>query len=108
MTEKDCLEYCYARGYDWEGLYDIFGRVSCWCCPLQPLGELRILRKKFPKLWEKLLEWQTKTWRKFKEDFTVQELEIRFQLEEEWLAEGKSIRNKVFFQELKKRLGKHG
>ena len=108
MTEKDCLEYCYARGYDWEGLYDIFGRVSCWCCPLQPLGELRILRKKFPKLWEELLEWQTKTWRKFKEDFTVQELEVRFQLEEEWLAEGKNIRNKVFFQELKKRLGKHG
>ena len=108
MTEKDCLEYCYARGYDWEGLYDIFGRVSCWCCPLQPLRELRILRKKFPELWKQLLDWQIKTWRKFKEDFTVQELELRFQLEEEWLEQGKSIHNKAFFRELKKRLGKHG
>ena len=108
MTEKDCLEYCYARGYDWEGLYEIFGRVSCWCCPLQPLQELRILRKRFPELWEKLLDWQIKTWRKFKEDFTVQELELRFQLEEEWLEQGKSIHNKAFFRELKKRLGKHG
>lgn len=108
MTEKDCLEYCYARGYDWEGLYEIFGRVSCWCCPLQPLQELRILRKRFPELWEKLLDWQIKTWRKFKEDFTVQELELRFRLEEEWLEQGKSIHNKAFFRELKKRLGKHG
>lgn len=108
MTEKDCLAYCYARGYDWEGLYDIFDRVSCWCCPLQPLQELRILRKKFPKLWEQLLDWQTKTWRKFKEDFTVQELEVRFQFEEERLLQGKSIRNREFFKELKKKLGRHG
>ena len=34
MTEKDCLEYCYERGYDWGGLYRLFDRVSCWCCPL--------------------------------------------------------------------------
>lgn len=34
MTEKDCLEYCYARGFDWGGLYEIWDRVSCYCCPL--------------------------------------------------------------------------
>ena len=36
MTEKDCLEYCYNRGFYWEEngvqLYDILDRVSCWCC----------------------------------------------------------------------------
>lgn len=32
MTEKDCLGYCYERGYDWGGLYELFRRVSCWCC----------------------------------------------------------------------------
>lgn len=36
MTEKDCLEYCYSKGFNWkeEGvrLYDILDRVSCWCC----------------------------------------------------------------------------
>lgn len=34
MTEQDCLSYCYERGFDWGGLYEIFSRVSCWCCPL--------------------------------------------------------------------------
>lgn len=26
MTEKDCLSYCYRRGFDWGGLYDLFKR----------------------------------------------------------------------------------
>ena len=47
MTEKDCLDYCYAHGFDWGGLYEIFHRVSCWCCPLQPLSELRKLYECF-------------------------------------------------------------
>lgn len=108
MTEKDCLEYCYEKGYDWGGLYSIFRRVSCWCCPLQPLSELRQLRKQFPILWVQLLEWQSKTWRKFKTDYSVQELDIRFQFEEERMREGKPIRGKEFFKELKIRLGRHG
>lgn len=45
MTEKDCLAYCYERGFDWGGLYEIFHRVSCWCCPLQSLDELRKLHR---------------------------------------------------------------
>lgn len=35
MTEKDCLNYCYEQGYEWQEttrLYDILDRVSCWCC----------------------------------------------------------------------------
>lgn len=40
-TEADCLKYCYDHGFDWGGLYEIFHRVSCWCCPLQSLDELR-------------------------------------------------------------------
>ena len=31
-TEADCLKYCYDHGFDWGGLYEIFHRVSCWCC----------------------------------------------------------------------------
>lgn len=104
MTEQDCLDYCYARGYDWGGLYQAFRRVSCWCCPLQPLSELRILRKEYPELWEQLLEWQKMTWRKFKSTYSVQELDIRFQFENERISEGKPIRGKEFFTELRKRL----
>lgn len=108
MTEKDCLEYCYERGYDWGGLYELFRRVSCWCCPLQPLEELRVLHRHFPKLWEQLLEWESKTWRNFRSDYSVEDLEIRFRFEEERVQDGKKIRGKEFSQELKKRLGGHG
>lgn len=108
MTEKDCLEYCYSRGYDWGGLYELFRRVSCWCCPLQGLAELRALRRHFPELWRQLLEWESKTWRSFRKDFSVDDLEVRFRLEEEWIRKGKRIRGKEFSQELKKRLGRHG
>ena len=50
MTEADCLKYCYDRGFDWGGLYEKFSRVSCWCCPLQSLPELRVLYHDFPDL----------------------------------------------------------
>ena len=105
-TEKDCLDYCYANGFDWDGLYDIFHRVSCWCCPLQSLQELRNLREHFPELWEELKEMDKRVWRPFKEDYSVEELEIRFDLEKEFSMRGESIRNREFFKELKKRLGR--
>jgi 3'-phosphoadenosine 5'-phosphosulfate sulfotransferase (PAPS reductase)/FAD synthetase len=103
-TEADALGYCYDRGFDWEGLYKLFARVSCWCCPLQPLEELRTLRKHFPDLWEELKDMDRRTWRKFKPDYSVDELEIRFAFEEERLAEGLPINNRDFFNKLKERL----
>ena len=103
-TEAYALQYCYNKGFDFGGLYELFNRVSCWCCPLQPLSELRVLRKEFPELWSKLLNWQSKTWRTFKPTYTVQELEIRFQFEEEKLARGESITNREFYRQLKERI----
>jgi 3'-phosphoadenosine 5'-phosphosulfate sulfotransferase (PAPS reductase)/FAD synthetase len=82
-TEKDALQYCYDKGFDWGGLYKIFGRVSCWCCPLKNLNELRKLRKHFPGLWATLKEWDAKTWRKFRADYSVDELDARFAREED-------------------------
>lgn len=106
MTENDCLEYCYARGFHWGGLYEIFNRVSCWCCPLQSLEELRKLRSHFPDLWHQLEEWDKKTWRNFRADFSVAELNIRFDFENECLKRGKSIKSREFYSELKAVLGK--
>ncbi|MCI9038449.1 MAG: phosphoadenosine phosphosulfate reductase family protein [Clostridia bacterium] len=43
MTEKDCLDYCYKQGYNWEEttrLYDVLDRVSCWCCANKNKKEL--------------------------------------------------------------------
>lgn len=104
-TEADCLEYCYNHGFDWEGLYKLFGRVSCWCCPLQPLAELRKLKEHFPELWEELKAMDKRTWRNFRHDYSVEEIEIKFALEDEFAAQGKSVRNREFFAALRERIG---
>lgn len=45
MTEKDCLSYCYSKGWDWKEnnveLYSVLDRVSCWCCKNKNLKELK-------------------------------------------------------------------
>ncbi len=104
MTEADCLKYCYDRGYTWSGLYDQYSRVSCWCCPLQPLSELKVLYKNYPDLWSKHKEWDKRTWRNIKADYSVDELEARFDFETEWEKTGKSTKGKEFYTALKKYL----
>lgn len=101
-TEKDCLQYCYDHGYDFDGLYNIFPRVSCWLCPLQSLNSLRDLRKHFPDLWEELKQLDKSTWRRFRNDYSVEDLEKRFQFEEEWQKMGKQIKGKEFYTKLRK------
>lgn len=65
MTEQDCLEYCYNKGFYWEEnsvrLYDILDRVSCWCCSNKNLKELRNYQKFLPQYWQKILKLQSKT-----------------------------------------------
>ena len=104
MTEADCLRYCKERGYDWSGLYDHLSRVSCWCCPLQSLQELRALHRYHPNLWEQLKKWDSMTWRSFRADYSVIELEKRFDFEEEWHQAGKPLRCKAFYSALRERL----
>lgn len=79
MTEKDCLEYCYKEGFNWGGLYEKFNRVSCWCCPLQRIGELKTLYNEFPKLWKELQRLDKLSYRKFRSDYSVDELTKRFE-----------------------------
>jgi 3'-phosphoadenosine 5'-phosphosulfate sulfotransferase (PAPS reductase)/FAD synthetase len=105
-TEEECLNYCHAKGYDWGGLYEVFDRVSCWCCPLKSLKEMRKLRKCFPDLWEQLKDMDGRAWNQFRADYSVEDLEIRFQFEEERLAQGLSITNRDFHNKLKERLGR--
>ena len=56
VTEADALAYCKKRGFTWGGLYRFFSRVSCFCCPLQSLADLRTLRAHFPDLWQRMLD----------------------------------------------------
>ncbi|AVQ26582.1 3'-phosphoadenosine 5'-phosphosulfate sulfotransferase (PAPS reductase)/FAD synthetase [Fusobacterium ulcerans] len=86
IIEKEALEYCYNKGFDWDGLYKKFDRVSCWCCPLKNLKELKVIYKEYPKYWEKLKEWDSKTYRKFRADYSILDLEKKFEKEvDKWI-----------------------
>ncbi|MBQ9784271.1 MAG: phosphoadenosine phosphosulfate reductase family protein [Clostridia bacterium] len=86
VTEAEALRYCYERGFDWGGLYGMFNRVSCWCCPLQGIPELRTLRRNFPDLWEKLLEMDERSFNTFRIDYSARQLEERFAAEDRQLT----------------------
>ena len=86
MTEKDCLQYCYDKGFNWleDGveLYSILDRVSCWCCANKNLKELKNYYKYLPKYWNKLKEFQSKTVRPMKYNkYSVFDLETKFEKE---------------------------
>lgn len=78
MNEKDCLEYCYLKGYDWGGLYEKFHRVSCYCCPLSRIYELKTLYYEYPALWAKVKELDKRSYRQFRPDYSVSQLEFKF------------------------------
>lgn len=82
-TEHDCLLYCKNLGYTWGGLYDIYDRCSCWCCPLQGVSSCRLLWKHHPKLWEKLKKLDREASSCFRANYTVDMLEAKFELEVE-------------------------
>lgn len=82
MTEKDCLEYCYNKGYYWEEneikLYDILDRVSCWCCANKNKRELENLYKYMPDYWKKNVDLLKKIKKKNKKGIVVQQAEKQF------------------------------
>lgn len=93
MTEKDCLNLCYYKGFYWEEngimLYDILDRVSCWCCANKNLKELKNIYTYLPQYWDKLKKLQQRTTipmkklknKKYGEYGNVFELEKVFQKE---------------------------
>lgn len=86
ITEAQALQACYDRGFDFGGLYEIYHRASCWCCPLQRIDELRKLRQHHPELWARLLDMDRRAIAlyghnplgQFKTNWTVEQLEERF------------------------------
>lgn len=78
MTEEECLQFCYDRGFTWNGLYEKFDRVSCWCCPFKRLKELKVLYLEFPELWQKLKEMDKKAYNQFRVDYSINDLESKF------------------------------
>ena len=110
-VEDVALKYCYDRGYDWEGLYELKrnpktgkARVSCWCCPLQSYEDLRVLRQHFPDLWNRLLDLDERQGKQFQHGYSVVDFDRRFALEDALTAAGHSIKNRTFFADLKRLL----
>lgn len=86
MTEKDCLQYCYDNGYDWNEngveLYSVLDRVSCWCCQNKNLKELKNIYLYLPEYWQRLRGLQSRIDTPMKgEGKSVFELEERFKKE---------------------------
>lgn len=90
ITEARALQICYDRGYDFGGLYEIYRRASCWCCPFQRIEELRRLRTHHPELWARLRDMDNRARAmfgpgplgQFKKGWSVERLEERFAKEE--------------------------
>ena len=90
VTETKALEYCYERGYTFGGLYEIYSRASCWCCPFQHIDSLRKLRKHHPELWARLLAMDYRARAQFgdtppgifRKGWTVERLDERFARED--------------------------
>lgn len=90
ITEAQALQICYDRGFDWSGLYRIYNRCSCWCCPFQRIEELKKLRCHHPELWARLREMDRRAIEQFgnnplgqfMKNWTVEQLESRFAKED--------------------------
>ena len=90
IAEPQALQICYDHGFDFGGLYRIYHRASCWCCPLQRQSELRNLRKYHPQLWRRLWELDERARAQFgpgplgqfKQNWSVAALDERFAREE--------------------------
>lgn len=82
ISSSEALRYCYEKGFDWNGLYEHFHRVSCFCCPFQSLSELRNLRRHFPDLWKQLKSMEENTQYSFRQNQTIHDLEKRFKQED--------------------------
>jgi len=73
FSEKDTLKYCYSLGYDWDGLYKVFSRVSCFCCPKAGQKRIDKLRLHFSELYKRYLEMDEVA---FKEEEETKQLKL--------------------------------
>lgn len=101
-TEADCRRWCEENDL-LSPIYTTATRGGCWFCHNQGVGQLRLLRKNYPELWELMLKWDADSPVTFKADgHTVHDFDRRFQLEDEGLIypDDKAFRWDMLDQEL--------
>lgn len=81
-TEADAKQWCIENDL-LSPIYTTAMRGGCWFCHNQSLGQLRLLRKNYPELWNLLLKWDLDSPVTFRPDgHTVHDLDKRFALED--------------------------
>jgi len=85
MTEQDCIDYLKERNLS-NKLYDKFTRTGCWLCPKQSLKALKVIYNDYPLYWRtiKIMDQETKGC-KFRSDYSVEQLEQKFDKENDLL-----------------------
>lgn len=81
-TENDCRKWCEDNGL-LAPTYETSCRDGCWFCHLQPVEQLRLLKKNYPEYWELLLKWDKDSPTRFKQEQTVSDYDKRFEFEDE-------------------------
>lgn len=83
--ESYCRQWCEENDL-LSPIYTTAARGGCWFCHNQGVGQLRLLRRNYPELWAKMLQWDKDSPVSFKADgHTVHDYDRRFQLEDEGL-----------------------
>lgn len=84
--EEKCREIAEELGM-LSPVYQNSFRDGCWFCHYQGREQMRFLRKNYPELWEKLLEWDSDSPVCFKAcGHTVRDFDRRFKAEDDGLA----------------------
>lgn len=102
ITQADALQLCYDHGVDFHGHYKVWDRLSCYCCPLQGLKNLRRMHHKHPTLWEQIKEIGdgiTCQYQSLREGATARDLDERFKVEDEIArieADRQELEGKIF------------
>lgn len=73
--ERDALAYIIKRDF-FEPVHRQFNRTGCYTCPMQPKASLRTLRREYPQLWARMLEYERRSPdTKFNPKFTLKEFD---------------------------------
>lgn len=80
ITENEAIEICREH-YLLSPIYQTQARNGCWFCHNARIGELRDLWKYHPDLWAELRKIQAISRVTFKQDYTIFDLEKRFEKE---------------------------
>ena len=82
-TKDNCIKFL--KDIDmYPPIYKKFKRTGCWCCPKQSLDSLETLYNEYPKLWEKLKQYERDSPHGFRPNIDLKKCEINTITEENW------------------------